>query len=116
MFFAALGARHQRITPYTPRHNGKVERYDRILAEEFLYAREWVSEQQRTDALSVWNAHYNYQRPHAAAAPGPVLTFYSPEPAAPVLSSGSTGRNRGSTEMSRQQPGRDGLAAAGLVT
>ncbi len=33
------GARHQRITPYTPRHNGKVERYNRILAEEFLYAR-----------------------------------------------------------------------------
>ncbi|TDQ04794.1 transposase IS481 family protein [Labedaea rhizosphaerae] len=32
------GARHQRITPYTPRHNGKVERYHRILAEEFLYA------------------------------------------------------------------------------
>jgi transposase InsO family protein len=33
------GARHQRITPYTPRHNGKVERYHRILTEEFLYAR-----------------------------------------------------------------------------
>jgi transposase InsO family protein len=39
------GARHQRITPYTPRHNGKVERYHRILAEEFLYARAWTSEQ-----------------------------------------------------------------------
>ncbi len=35
-----LGACHQRITPYTPRHNGKVERYNRILAEEFRYARE----------------------------------------------------------------------------
>lgn len=33
---ALLGSRHQRITPYTPRHNGKVERYNRILAEEFL--------------------------------------------------------------------------------
>lgn len=41
------GARHQRITPYTPRHNGKVERYNRIVAEEFLYAREWTSEHQR---------------------------------------------------------------------
>lgn len=40
------GARHQRITPYTPRRNGKVERYNRILAEDFLYAREWTSEVQ----------------------------------------------------------------------
>ena len=55
------GARHQRITPYTPRHNGKVERYHRILAEEFLYAREWTSEPQRSDALHVWNIHYNYR-------------------------------------------------------
>lgn len=62
-----LGAKHQRISPYTPRHNGKVERYNRILAEEFLYAREWTSEHQRSDALAVWNIHYNYHRPHTAA-------------------------------------------------
>lgn len=33
------GSLHQRITPYIPRHNGKVKRYQRILGEEFLYAR-----------------------------------------------------------------------------
>lgn len=65
------GARHQRITPYTPRHNGKVERYNRILAEEFLYAREWTSEQQRAEALQVWNIHYNYHRPHTAVGNRP---------------------------------------------
>jgi len=65
------GARHQHITPYTPRHNGKVERYHRILAEEFLYARTWTSEAQRTDALKVWNIHFNYHRPHSAAAGQP---------------------------------------------
>ncbi|WP_426168225.1 IS481 family transposase [Microbacterium sp. DWRC1-3] len=59
-------ARHQRIAPYTPRHNGKVERYNRILAEEFLYARTWTSEQQRERALETWNLHYNYHRPHGA--------------------------------------------------
>lgn len=48
----------QRITPYTPRHNGKVERYDRTLSEEFLSARTWTSEQQRSAALTVWNVHY----------------------------------------------------------
>lgn len=43
-------SRHQRITPYTPRHNGKVERYNRILAEEFLYARTWHSDRARSRA------------------------------------------------------------------
>ena len=63
---AVLPARQQRITPYTPRHNGKVERYNRILAEEFLYARTWLSEQERSDGLVFWNLHYNYHRPHGA--------------------------------------------------
>jgi transposase InsO family protein len=57
---AMLGSRHQRITPYTPRHNGKVERYNRILAEEFLYARTWTSEDERSGAVAVWNIHYNH--------------------------------------------------------
>ena len=65
------GAHHQRITPYTPRHNGKVERYNRILAEEFLYAHVWTSEHHRTTALNVWNIHYNYHRPHTAAGNQP---------------------------------------------
>ncbi len=65
------GARHQRITPYTPRHNGKVERYNHILAEEFLYARTWTSETQRSEALKIWNIHFNYHRPHSAAAGQP---------------------------------------------
>jgi transposase InsO family protein len=64
---ALLGSRHQRITPYTPRHNGKAERYNRIISEEFLYARTWTSEDQRREALGVWNIHYNYHRPHTAA-------------------------------------------------
>ncbi len=67
-FAAALeGSRHQRITPYTPKHNGKIERYNRILAEEFLYARTWTSEDERRAAIEVWNPHYNYHRPHGTA-------------------------------------------------
>ena len=68
---ALLGSQHQRICPYTPRHNGKVERYNRIRAEEFLYAREWLSESQRSSALQVWNIHFNYHRPHSAAGGKP---------------------------------------------
>ena len=63
---ALNGAEHRRTKPYTPKHNGKVERYNRILAEEFLYARTWTSEVQRADALDAWNLHYNYHRPHGA--------------------------------------------------
>lgn len=64
-------ARHQRIRPYTPRHNGKVERYNRTLVEELLYAREWTSEAQRTAAITVWNIHYNYHRAHTATGNQP---------------------------------------------
>jgi transposase InsO family protein len=67
----AFASRHQRIRPHTPRHNGKVERYNRILAEELLYARIWTSEAQRAAAIMVWNVHYNYHRPHTAAGDQP---------------------------------------------
>lgn len=72
-----LGAKHKRTKPYTPRHSGKVERYNRILAEEFLYARTWTSEGQRSNALSVWNAHYNYHRPHSAVDGKPPAALLS---------------------------------------
>jgi transposase InsO family protein len=68
------GTRHQFIRPYTPRQNGKVERNNRILAEEFLYAREWTSERQRSDTLTVWNIHDNYHRPNTAAGNWPPAT------------------------------------------
>ena len=63
--------KHQKTKPYTPRHNGKVERYQRILAEELLYAREFSSEDARSTAIAVWNIHYNYHRPHSGAGGRP---------------------------------------------
>ena len=66
--------RHQKTRPYTPRHNGKVERYQRILAEELLYAREFTSEDARSAAIAVWNIHYNYHRPHSTAGGRPPAT------------------------------------------
>jgi transposase InsO family protein len=67
----AFVSRHQRIRAYTPAHNGKVERYQRTLAEELLYARVWTSETQRAEAIQVWNIHYNYHRAHTAAGNQP---------------------------------------------
>lgn len=62
---------HKRTKPYTPKHNGKVERYQRILAEEVLYASDFGCEEERTAAIAVWNIHYNYHRPHSAAGGRP---------------------------------------------
>jgi len=67
----SCASRHQRTRPYTPRHNGKIERYNRILAEELLYSRTWTSEAERTAAIDVWNIHYNYHRAHTAAGDRP---------------------------------------------
>ena len=63
---ALNGAEHRRTRPCTPKHNGKVERYNLILAEKFPYARTWTSEIQRESALETWNLHCNYHRPHGA--------------------------------------------------
>jgi transposase InsO family protein len=67
-------SRHQRTRPFTPRHNGKVERYQRILAEELLYAHTYTSETDRASAISKWLVHYNYHRPHTTAGNQPPAT------------------------------------------
>ena len=65
------GTRHQFIRPYTPRHNGKVERYNRLLVDEVLYTRTYTSEHARRAAVAVWVNHYNYHRPHTACGDQP---------------------------------------------
>lgn len=71
-------SRHQKTKPYTPRHNGKVDRYQRILAEELLYARQFNSEDARSAAITVWNIHYNYHRPHRGAGGRPPASRLQP--------------------------------------
>lgn len=67
----ALAGRHQRIRAYTPWHNGKIERYNRLLVDEVLYTRPYASETARRDALGVWVNHYNHYRPHTACGETP---------------------------------------------
>ena len=67
----ALASRHQRIRAYTPRHNGKVERFNRLLVDEALYVRSYATEQARRTAIGTWVNHYNYHRPHTACGEQP---------------------------------------------
>ncbi|MGP5921723.1 integrase core domain-containing protein, partial [Brachybacterium alimentarium] len=67
----AFIGRHQRTRIYTPRHNGKIERYQRILADECLYARAYESENERREAIAIWVHHYDYHRPHTACGDQP---------------------------------------------
>jgi hypothetical protein len=48
-----------------------VERYNRILAEEFLHARTWTSEQERSNACSALARPSSFRRLHSVA-PDPV--------------------------------------------
>lgn len=83
-FAAALGATntaHKRTQPYTPRTNGKVERYNQIMMAEWLYVREYDSEESRTAYLADFLNYYNHERQHSGigfkvpASRVPVATF-----------------------------------------
>lgn len=70
-YVEALAGRHQRIRPHTPRDNGKVECYNRLLADEVLYARPFPSEQARRDPIGVWVNHLDHHRPYTACGDQP---------------------------------------------
>jgi transposase InsO family protein len=59
-----IDARH--IRPYTPRTNGKVERFNRTLVDEWAYARSYRSNNERLNALARWLHTYNHHRCHTA--------------------------------------------------
>jgi transposase InsO family protein len=62
-----LNARQILIPPYTPRWNGKIERFFGTLDSEWAHGRIWPNSTQRDRALSSFIRFYNRRRPHSAA-------------------------------------------------
>ena len=60
------GARHVRTRPYTPRTNGKAERFIQTSLREWAYARAYRSSAERASAVQPWADAYNTTRPHSA--------------------------------------------------
>lgn len=61
-----LKIKHIRTRPYTPRTNGKAERFIQTLLREWAYAWRYPTSDHRADELAPWMHHYNFHRSHSA--------------------------------------------------
>jgi transposase InsO family protein len=59
-----LGLKHLRTKPYTPKTNGKAERFIQTTLREWAYARAYQTSDQRAQYLPIWSHMYNWHRPH----------------------------------------------------
>ena len=66
--------RHLRTRPYTPRTNGKAERFIQTLLREWAYRRPYATSAVRTRALASWLHYYNWHRRHSSLHDEPPVT------------------------------------------
>ena len=61
-----LGLNHIRTKPYTPKTNGKAERFIQTALREWAYAQAYENSDQRADVMPIWLHRYNWHRPHGS--------------------------------------------------
>jgi transposase InsO family protein len=69
-----LKLKHVRTKPYTPRTNGKAERFIQTALREWAYARAYLNSEQRARELPFFMHRYNWHRPHASIGRMPPIT------------------------------------------
>ena len=63
---SCMQIKHHRTRPYTPRTNGKAERFIQTALREWAYAQHWASSADRDQQLQPWTDYYNHERPHGS--------------------------------------------------
>jgi len=71
---AELGIKHRFTRPYTPRTNGKAERFIQTALREWAYVTSYATSAERQAALQPWMHTYNHHRPHSALDYRPPIT------------------------------------------
>jgi transposase InsO family protein len=69
-----LGLRHIRTRPYTPKTNGKAERFIQTALREWAYAHAYPNSQCRAEELPFWLHRYNWHRPHSSLKSKPPIS------------------------------------------
>ena len=108
-----FGRRHLRTKPYTPRTNGKAERFIQTSLREWAYAHAYTSSQARQDALADWLGHYNTARPHTALANRPPASRLGPNPFLGLTKGAVPSSRPGSSDDRSGGPGQGAPKATG---
>jgi len=69
-----LGLKHIKTKPYTPRTNGKAERFIQTALCEWAYAQAYLTSDHRAAALPAWLHRYNWHRPHGSLKSRPPIS------------------------------------------
>jgi len=69
-----LGLRHIRTKPYTPKTNGKAERFIQTALREWAYAQAYPNSDRRAAELPIWLHRYNWHRPHGSLQSKPPIS------------------------------------------